>query len=167
MSGSKSKNKGKRFETEVSKLLNKMFDTTEFARTPGSGAWSGGKNALKRQGVANYAVETLRGDLITPEDFPFTVECKHYKDRPSFDKILSGNESTLDKWLSEAEYDASNSNKYPLLIFKKTHVGMFAVIPINSLPKNFLELNLSFIKYNDYIIIQANHLKELIGSVKK
>ena len=65
-----SKRKGSTFERKIAKMMNERFDTKEFSRTPGSGAFATSHKNLP---------ENLRisGDLITPITFPFVVECKN------------------------------------------------------------------------------------------
>ena len=63
-----SRAKGNRFENKIAKTLNERFDTKEFCRTPGSGAFA----------TTHKLPEYLKvyGDLITPEKFKFIIECK-------------------------------------------------------------------------------------------
>jgi hypothetical protein len=64
-----SKRKGAAFERKIAKLLNERFDTTEFNRTPGSGAF-GTTHALPQHLI-------VQGDLITPQNFKYVIECKN------------------------------------------------------------------------------------------
>ena len=64
-----SRSKGNRFERKIAKLLNERFETKEFCRTPGSGAFGTTHASLPKH-------IKVHGDLITPEKFKFVIECK-------------------------------------------------------------------------------------------
>lgn len=169
MSGLKSKRKGSAFENEVAKFLNIVHNTTEFARTPGSGAWMGRSNSSKRAGVAQAAQETLRGDLITPTYFPFIIECKSYNDAPIYHGIIKGPDKHLDKWLLEVEFDAREGGRLPMLWFKTTRKGTFTAIPrtavnyVNMLDNNSVPYHLV---YRDYIVIHQDNYQDLVPFIK-
>ena len=48
MSGRKSKNKGKAFEREIANFLSDLYEES-FTRVPYSGAFVGGKNAVRKE----------------------------------------------------------------------------------------------------------------------
>ena len=77
--GGASKEKGNAWELEVAKFLEENFEG-KFSRVPRSGAMFGGENAENAEGERQDVVEILSGDIITPKDFPFTIEAKHYDD---------------------------------------------------------------------------------------
>lgn len=151
---SKSKAKGNRFEYEIRDLLNKIYDTAEFARTPGSGAIMGRGNFAKRQGLSEDVQNTLGSDLICPAWFPYSVEAKNYGDSPVYHTIISGDDAKLTHWLGEACFDAKNLNKIPLLFFKTTRKGAFAAFP--SLLAADLPLRYS-LNHNEFTIIGIEH----------
>lgn len=128
-----SKLKGNTFEREISTLLNNKYQTSEFSRAPGSGAYFGGQNKSKA-GTA-HSIETLTGDIITPLDFPYSIECKSYSPQtgPNFYAIITGQDRTLDKWIAQAESDASKKNKQPLLFIKITRKGTYFVTRTSSI----------------------------------
>jgi len=150
---SKSKTKGSAFENVIAKMLNTVYNTKEFSRCPLSGAWMGRSNAAKRSGVNAAAQETLRGDLITPDSFPFVIECKSYHDSPSYNGIIQGADRMLDKWLKEVEFDATQANKMPMLWFKTTRKGTFVAFPKLSITGDFSEVFDYVLLYRNYIII--------------
>lgn len=162
---SKNKAKGNGFENETAKFFNTIFNTTEFARTPGSGAWMGRSHAQKRIGVAEAAKDTLRGDLITPPNFPFIVECKINTNNPSYNNIIGTNDAKLDGWISEVEYDAEQSgSKFPLLVFKTPRKGTYIAIPSNYLSIKGINLDdhLSFyLKYDKYFIVSKENFEKI------
>jgi Holliday junction resolvase len=56
-----SRAKGSTFERQIAKILNERFNTSEFSRTPGSGAFA----------TTHSLPDHLKiyGDLITPQNF--------------------------------------------------------------------------------------------------
>lgn len=126
---SKSKAKGNRFEYAIRDLLNRVFDSTEFARTPGSGAIMGRSNFGKRAGLSDAAKDTLSADMICPSWFPYSIEAKNYADKPIYHTMIHSYDATLDGWLGEALCDAKNANKIPFLFFNTTRKGSFIAVP--------------------------------------
>ena len=115
------KNKGSSFERKIANLLSARFEPvtgikSAFRRNPDSGSFFGGSNKKRTEthdlGHANF------GDLICPENFNFSVECKHYKTGPTFAAIVKGKITQWDTWISQATQDARNSKKEMLLIMK-------------------------------------------------
>lgn len=154
--------KGDEFEREIAKTLNEAFNTEEFARTPGSGALTGLSNFAKRMGLSEDVRRTLGSDLIVPDWFRFSVECKWYKDSPNYATIIKGNDSDLDVWLGETVFDAINFGLNPLLFFKTNRKGVHV-----ALPKTFMagEVNLPvylthYLVYNEFIIIGLDQFLE-------
>ena len=64
-----SRRKGNNFENKICKTLNERFKTEEFCRTPGSGAFA------TTHKLPEYL--QIAGDLITPSNFRFLIECKN------------------------------------------------------------------------------------------
>lgn len=153
---SKSKTKGSAFENDMSKVLNSTYNTEEFARCPMSGAWMGRSNSAKKSGVAKEAQDTLRGDLITPNDFPYIIECKNYADSPAYHKIIQGPDAKLDGWLKEVEFDAEQAGLEPMLWFKTTRKGAFVAVKSNILEGVEFEYVL---KYRNYTIVSLETFK--------
>lgn len=147
---SKSKNKGSRFEYAIRDMFNKVFDSKEFARTPGSGAIMGRSNFAKRSGLSDAAKDTLSADLICPSWFPYSIEAKNYADKPSYTAMLSNSDSTLDGWLAEALFDAINFNKIPMLFFNTTRKGSYVAIP--ELIGRQLEVD-NYMRYREFMIV--------------
>ncbi len=63
-----SRAKGSTFERSIAKTLNDRFNTSEFSRSPGSGAFA----------TTHTLPDHLKiyGDLITPQNFKYCIECK-------------------------------------------------------------------------------------------
>lgn len=121
--------KGDEFERLMAKKLNEAYGTEEFVRTPGSGALMGLTNFGKKMGLSEAVRRTLASDLIVPDWFKFSVECKWYKDKPSYAAMIKGPDSMLDVWLGETLYDAINLQLVPLLFFKTNNKGIHVALP--------------------------------------
>lgn len=108
----KSKNKGKRGELALVKLLNERFQTQDFSRVVGSGnRWSH---------VANVADHYI-GDIVCPPNFKFVIECKFGYPDVDLYRALVDSDSQLDSFLQQASDDAERANRQPLLCWKKDH----------------------------------------------
>ncbi len=81
-----SRAKGAAFENKVAKILNNRFNTSEFSRTPGSGAFA------TTHKLPDHL--KLHGDLITPKNFKFIIECKKGKTRQVLTLFLTYNVKT-------------------------------------------------------------------------
>ena len=104
-----SRSKGNTFERVVAKTLNIRFNTDEFCRTPGSGAF----------GTTHKLPQYLKvhGDLITPENFKFVIEAKRGYDLQLED--LWKPKSNFYKFIKQAERDGKAGGRDWLLIYKK------------------------------------------------
>lgn len=126
---SRQKAKGNKFENDIVDFLNETYNTTEFHRTPNSGAMMGLSNWGKNKGLSKNVRRTLGSDLIVPDWFNFSVECKHYKDDPNYSQIIKGPDTKLDHWLAECLFDAINQDLHPLLFFKTNRQGTHFALP--------------------------------------
>ena len=104
-----SRAKGNTFERNVARKLNERFDTNEFCRTPGSGAFATTHKLPQHLKV--------HGDLITPENFKFVIEAKRGYDI-KFEDMWKP-KSDLYKFIDQAERDGKAASKPWLLIYKK------------------------------------------------
>lgn len=126
-----SKNKGNTYERKISTLFSDRFaDYTgikkSFRRSVDSGAFFGGGN-IYRKDEYDTSKATF-GDIITPEHFNYSIECKHYKEAPKLSSILNQKVADWDSWLKQAEQDSSNSEKKVLLIVKYNNVDEIVFI---------------------------------------
>ena len=102
-----SKAKGGAFERQIAKMLNEQFSTKEFSRTPGSGAFATTHELPEHITVA--------GDLITPLNFKFCIECKKgYNDQTIY-SLLDYN-SKIWQFIEQCEKDAKKMSKVPMII---------------------------------------------------
>lgn len=152
---SRSKNKGNKLERDMRDLLNDTYETEEFARTPGSGAIMGQSNFQRNAGLADVTKKTLGSDLICPEWFNFSVECKNYADKPNYSTIIKGRDKTLDHWLAETCFDSINFQQVPMLFFRTTRKGTHCAIP--ALFKQYLDLPF-YLHYREFIIFGVEHI---------
>lgn len=154
--------KGGEFERLTAKFLNKVYETEEFTRTPGSGALMGMSNFAKRMGLSEEVRRTLGSDLIVPEWFPYSVECKWYKADPNYSTIIKDNDSMLDLWLGEAVFDAINFDAIPMLVFKTNNQGIHYAIPTDIISMIVVTHKLM---YNEFTIIGERQFAENAQSI--
>lgn len=150
-----SKNKGNAFERKVAKLLSQRFsDKTgienSFRRNIDSGSFFGGMNRTRAQ--THSLDKATFGDIVCPSGFKFSVECKHYKEPPSFATIARGSNATLDQWIEQATDDASRCNSAPLIVMKFNNIAELVMLEASvwgSAPA---------IHYRDFVIVDLDRL---------
>lgn len=116
-----SKQKGNNFERKVAKILTEKLEM-EFNRTPQSGGlrWASDNNVY--------------GDIVTPNNFPFIIECKN-RENWSFDQLMKGQCKEFDNWVKQVTEDCCRYNhnsgdkdtilKVPLIIFTKNRMPIY------------------------------------------
>jgi len=120
---SKSKTKGKTFEREVCTFLSQLYSDS-FTRVPDSGAFTGGKNAYRRETLTEGQVRAHKGDIIPPDNWKFfNAECKNYAEFP-FHNLLTQQVPVLDSWLEQTRA-ASDKGDLNILFFKITRKGTY------------------------------------------
>lgn len=149
---SKSKDKGNRLERDIRDLLNNAYTTDQFARTPNSGAIMGLSNWEKNQKLEDSTKRALGSDIICPSWFRFSIECKNYKDKPNFAKLLWECDSDIDGWIGEVLFDAVNMKRTPLLFFRTTRQGTFCVLPIKFIHVTNVHRE-NFLRYREEFMI--------------
>ena len=118
---SKQKQKGNAFERKIAEHLTSVFDL-KFFRTPGSGAYVGGRNFHRAEEMTNSQQLLLEGDIVVPEELDkLKFECKTLK-KFSFSSLLEHN-AMLDSWIEQA----TSNEKVWFLIFKINNRGTFIV----------------------------------------
>ena len=94
------KAKGSGYEREVAKFLTETYGET-FIRAPGSGAYVGGKNQLRKEFLHEGQIRAMKGDIIPPFDWKhFNCECKNYAELP-FHQLIQGECKQLENWLAQ------------------------------------------------------------------
>lgn len=127
-----SKNKGSTFERKIANILSEKFMErtgikTSFRRNIDSGSYFGGKNQSRVD--THDLSKAVFGDLVAPDNFRFSIECKHYKEPPSFAMLVKQDWKVLDKWLEQATQDSANSGKEFAIIIKYNNVDEIVVLP--------------------------------------
>ena len=103
------KRKGASYERQLAKKLNLRFNTKDFSRTPGSGAFATTHSLPKHL--------QIHGDLITPENFRFVIEAKRGYDITLED--LWKPKSNFYTFIDQARRDGRAAHKPWLLVYKK------------------------------------------------
>jgi hypothetical protein len=99
-----SRQKGARAETAARDILRK-YTKLGWERTPGSGAL--------------HEKHKLKGDLYIPDcKNRFCVEVKHYKDDHLTSKLLTDKSPQILEWWNQADRQALQVDRIPLLLFK-------------------------------------------------
>lgn len=116
---SRQKQKGNAYERVVAEHLTNIFQL-KFFRSPGSGAYVGGKNFHRIHDMTNSQQLLLEGDIVVPEELAdLKFECKTLK-KFSFSSLYHKN-ATFDSWLEQAHSD----DKMWFLVFKINNRGSF------------------------------------------
>lgn len=105
-----SRSKGNTFERKICSLLNNRFNTTDFCRSPGSGAFA----------TTHSLPEYLKvyGDLITPQNFKYIIECKKGYNKININSIFN-NSSEFWEFIKQSERDSQVSGKPSLIIYQQ------------------------------------------------
>jgi len=115
-----SRAKGSTFERQIAKTLNDRFNTLEFSRTPGSGAFA----------TTHTLPEHLKiyGDLITPQNFKYCIECKKGYNNINLYSLYNYS-SELWGFLDQCQKDSEKCYKSPMVIFKQDRQPTLAIVP--------------------------------------
>ena len=124
-----SRRKGNAFERKISSLLNERFETKEFCRSHGSGAFA--TTHVLPQHIK------VHGDLITPEKFKFVVECKSGYSVELDD--LYKPKSDFWEFIKQAKRDGDAANKDWLMVYQKTRRKAIVVSNVKA-PLKHVEL---------------------------
>jgi hypothetical protein len=152
------KNKGNTFERKISNTFSSRFEKhtgieKSFRRNADSGSFFGGSNARRTQ--THDLDKATFGDIICPDGFKFSIECKHYKTPPTFVSMVNQKCTFIDEWIKQCEHDAKQANKKVLVIMKFNNVPEMVVVDKGSVP---LE---PIIVYKDYWLLPLDKFLEL------
>ena len=139
-----SRAKGSTFERSIAKLLNDRFNTTEFSRTPGSGAFA------TTHTLPDYL--KIYGDLITPIKFKYCIECKKGYNKENLYSLYNYSSDTW-KFIDQCQKDSDKCDKIPMVIFKQDRHPTLAIVPSN-IPyqaTNFIEIYKEWKVYRVYL----------------
>lgn len=138
---SKQKAKGSGFEREVCRFLTEYYSET-FTRVPNSGAFIGGKNAVRKEFLHEGQIRSFKGDIIPGQSFPkLNAECKFYKGF-SFNLLFTESKQ-LEGWLEQL-MDVADIDDLNILLMKFNRQGRYVVVQ-DCLP---WDNNCSHLKYN-------------------
>ena len=113
---SKSKTKGNAGENELCRIFAATFGGS-FKRVFASGAFTGGKNAHRRQALSHSQLQSSKGDIHTPDHLPkLVIESKLYAEFP-YHQFLTGEPIAL--------LDASRSGILQVRNAGRDDVGSF------------------------------------------
>ena len=155
-----SRTKGNTFERKVCKIFNDFFETTEFIRSPGSGAFSTTHNLPEHL--------KFSGDLLTPKTFKYTIECKKGYNKENLGSIFN-TKSDLIAFIDQAEKDSLKLNKNFLLILQQDRKEVLCLfnekksLALSTYAENRDHVYLH-ISRGDYIICK---LEDLLEETKK
>jgi len=118
-----SRRKGNTFELKIASIFNDRFKTKEFNRSPGSGAYA----------TTHSLPEHLKiyGDLITPSNFKFCVECKKGYPKENLYSLYN-NSSEFWGFINQCEKDSLKSGKVPMVIFKQDRRPTLCIVPVST-----------------------------------
>ncbi len=148
-----SRTKGNTFERKIAASLNAHYKTEEFMRTPGSGAFATTHKLPEHLKIA--------GDLITPREFPWLIECKKgYKFTISdLYNVKSDFWEIINKLIKEAD----KNNKYPLLIFQQDRQTTLCMFLETKKINAILEPHWwKVIRYGNFLLMPFEDFLELI-----
>lgn len=122
---SASKAKGSSFEREVAKYLTQLYGET-FIKAPGSGAYTGGSNSIRKQFLHEGQIRNFKGDIVPGLSFPlFNAEAKFYADF-SFHQLFSDS-LQLETWLNQL-ITAADQDDLNILFMKFNRKGKFVAV---------------------------------------
>lgn len=145
----RSKSKGNSFERSIAKMLSEVYSDIfgvkqSFQRNISSGSIFGGSNNHRGNNVLNEHT-FYAADIICPNEFKYTIECKHYANPPSLNAIFLQECSQWDKWINQVESDCEVSKKLPMLIVKYDKIKPFVFIK-----EEFKNIVVKYKNYNVY-----------------
>ena len=118
-----SRSKGNAFERKICSMLNHRFKSAEFSRSPGSGAF-----ATSHTLPAHLQIY---GDLITPLNFKYCIECKKGYNNLNLYSLYNDS-SEIWKFIEQSEKDSEKCNKIPMVIFKQDRHPILTIVPIEN-----------------------------------
>lgn len=165
------KAKGSGFEREIAKYLTENYNES-FIRAPGSGAYVGGKNQVRKEVLHEGQIRSFKGDVVPGQSFKrMNIECKFYADFP-FHLLLTGDCKVIDAWLEQL-MDVADPDDCNILFMKFNRKGRYIAVQskLTWVTDNFLYYTSP--KLGDWIIMEFNNfflnnsslLKSYSGSI--
>ena len=120
------KAKGSGFEREIAKYLSEKYSES-FIRAPGSGAYVGGKNQIRKEVLHEGQIRSFKGDVVPGQSFKrMNIECKFYADFP-FHLLLTGDCKVIDAWIDQL-MDVADPHDVNLLFMKFNRKGRYVAV---------------------------------------
>jgi hypothetical protein len=120
------KQKGSGYERTVAKFLSELYGES-FIRAPGSGAYVGGKNQVRKEMLHEGQIRSFKGVIVPGHSFhKMNVECKFYADFP-FHLMLAGDCKQLDAWLGQL-LDVEDEGDLNILFMKFNRIGQYIAV---------------------------------------
>ena len=120
------KAKGSGFEREIAKYLSEKYNES-FIRAPGSGAYVGGKNQVRKEVLHEGQIRSFKGDVVPGQSFKrMNIECKFYADFP-FHLLLTGDCKVIDAWIDQL-MDVADEDDVNLLFMKFNRKGRYVCV---------------------------------------
>lgn len=120
-----SKVKGNSFERKVCKILNEHFQTQEFCRSPGSGAFAN-THKLPEQ-------FKIYGDLLTPKNFKYSIEIKKGYSDISVSDIFD-KKSKLWMFVRQSKSDANSGKRKWMVIWQQDRKKILCICDREDFP---------------------------------
>lgn len=142
-----SRRKGSNFQRDIAKKLNEIFGTKDFCPTPGSGAFA----------TTHDLPEHLQiyGDLITPKNFRFVIECKCGYDDIRITDLFKFNKGIWE-FIDQVKRDSGKANKEWMVIFKQKRSDILMITAEGVLPE--IEPNFSGNKVSINLFSTINNI---------
>ncbi|AXH72724.1 MAG: hypothetical protein [Caudoviricetes sp.] len=154
------KKKGNSYEREISNKFSERFKEVtgiekSFRRNTDSGSFFGGQNKTRTE---QYDLNNACfGDIMTPVNFKFTLECKSYHSAPTVASILKHNIKNWDEWIEQSESDAESANKKQFLVVKYNNIPEMVIIK-----DDLTHLGVNYaIQYHEYKVYNLNDILQL------
>ncbi len=153
--GVNSTNKGHDFERKVAKIFSEWWGS-EIRRTPMSGG----------SGISN-----LHADLVADEKFPFSVECKKYRE-VKFSSFLTTENNLLIQWWEQSLKESFENRKVAIVVFAENRGEIFVMVAktwLWDLKRDISELKKYIIldSFGEHIPLVLMTLKKFLSVIKK
>ena len=146
-----SRAKGSTFERQIANTLNDRFNTAEFSRSPGSGAFA------TTHTLPDYL--KIYGDLITPENFKYCIECKKGYNKENLYSLYNYS-SPFWGFLDQCLKDSEKCDKIPMVIYKQDRQPTLAIVP-NYVKVNMLQQYIEIQKQEDPFTLRVYRIYKL------
>jgi len=153
------KAKGSGFEREIAKYLSEKYSES-FIRAPGSGAYVGGKNQIRKEVLHEGQIRSFKGDVVPGQSFKrMNIECKFYADFP-FHLLLTGDCKVIDAWIDQL-MDVADEYDVNLLFMKFNRKGRYVAVQskLTWVSDNFVYYTSK--KHGDWTIFEFDSFFEL------